>query len=64
MKQMYFSYYDFVMNDFRYAGYYLLATPFYIVKGCIWDGPVYLYEAAFATDHPDDDKDLPQTINK
>lgn len=61
MKQMYFSYYDFVMNEFRYVGYYLLATPFYGVKLCVWDAPVYLLEAAFGSKK---DPDQPYTTNK
>ncbi|MDD3127580.1 MAG: hypothetical protein PHT27_08190 [Candidatus Izemoplasmatales bacterium] len=56
MKQMYFSYYDFIMNNFRYSGYYLIAAPMYVVKGIIWDVPVYLYEAAFGADQ---DKEQP-----
>jgi hypothetical protein len=50
MKQMYFSYYDFTMDEFRYSGYYLLALPFYGVKLLVWDGPIYLYESAFGAE--------------
>lgn len=60
MKQMYSSYYDFTMNQVRYVGYYLIGAPMYLVKGIIWDAPVYLYESAFGAEQ---DKEQPyQTI--
>lgn len=60
MKQMYASYYDVTMNQVRYVGYYLIGAPMYLVKGIIWDAPVYLYESAFGAEQ---DKEQPyQTI--
>jgi hypothetical protein len=64
MKQMYYSYYDFIMDEFRYSGYYLLAMPFYCVKMILWDCPIYLYESAFGADIEEEDKDFPKTIEE
>ena len=63
MKEMYFNYYDFVNNDLRYTGYYLLALPFYAVKGVAWDIPIYLYESAFGADIEDQENYFP-TVEK